>query len=560
MKSTKLLYMSLAAALAATNLTSCIDNDEPDGIAALRQAKSEYIKAETAVKNAEAEKQTLENQLIEYQKQIQEINVKLKDLEYKKAAAQSELEIEQINNEKALLSKQLEAQQLEMETTLLNLKAANAQAQQAYASALNAAKADAEVFDEQSGSYVTLSSVYGKLKNAQSALYIAEQNYLYRWQSYVSAANTAATDSVAIEATLKNNLASAKYAQEKAEAIVEIGQSYYDQLKAAGSLTEEDKAKAAIEFEVKKTSIESEQSENQAAREAFRLTYEQKCDELNAQITDFERQKTGYDKDGGSYSYWFFYSIGNVYNYIDVNGKSFEHSYWDYSTPIVLYPNNDELQKLLEKFLDLNEKHQDQVNVYTGQRYVYEDRKSAYNDSVFAGKSEEVIDKAKKALVAAENALKEEYEALVATDADVMKAASEINDAFDSIDDKISEVRLAKAILSSTDPELEAEATKLQYELNLVNAAENALGNDDLSDIEEALEQAKADVETAKANVAAAQLKLDQFYEGSYSAADYVKQVKLDLDEAKKSRDEAKATYDYYSELYKSTVAKLSAE
>lgn len=58
--------MSLAAALAATNLTSCIDNDEPDGIAALRQAKSEYIKAETAVKNAEAEKQTLENQLIEY--------------------------------------------------------------------------------------------------------------------------------------------------------------------------------------------------------------------------------------------------------------------------------------------------------------------------------------------------------------------------------------------------------------------------------------------------------------------------------------------------------------
>ena len=200
------------------------------------------------------------------------------------------------------------------------------------------------------------------------------------------------------------------------------------------------------------------------------------------------------------------------------------------------------------------------MNVYTGQRYVYEDRKSAYNDSVFAGKSEEVIDKAKKALVAAENALKEEYEALVATDADVMKAASEINDAFDSIDDKISEVRLAKAILSSTDPELEAEATKLQYELNLVNAAENALGNDDLSDFEEALEQAKADVETAKANVAAAQLKLDQFYEGSYSAADYVKQVKLDLDEAKKSRDEAKATYDYYSELYKSTVAKLSAE
>lgn len=560
MKSTKLLYMSLAAALAATNLTSCIDNDEPDGIVALRQAKSEFIKAETAVKNAEAEKQTLENQLIEYQKQIQEINVKLKDLDYKKAAAQSELEIEQINNEKALLAKQLEAQQLQMETTLLNLKAANAEAQQAYTSALNAAKADAEVFDEQSGSYVTLRNVYGKLKSAQSVLYFEEQNYLASWQSYVRAVNTAAADSVTLEATLKNDLASAKFAQEKAEAIVEIGQSYYDQLKAAGALSEEDKAKAALEFEVKKASIESEQRENDAAREAFRLTYEQKCSEFNAQITDLDNQKIGYDKNGNPNSWWSVYSFSETdYDFYDKSGNPFQYYLFYSSSDIVLYPNSDELQKLLDNFLDLNDKNRAQVDTYKSQKAEYQKRKSAYDEAEYAGESE-IIAEAKKALGKAEKAVREEYEVLLAANDAVQEASEAIQDALNAIDDKISGVRLAMAILSSTDPELEAEATKLQYELNLIAVAEDALGDGDLSDIEEELVRAKANVETAKAEVAAAQLKLDQFYEGSYDGAYSVKQAKLALDEAKKSRDEAKTAYDYYSELYKSTVAKLSAE
>lgn len=560
MKSTKLLYMSLAAALAATNLTSCIDNDEPDGIVALRQAKSEFIKAETAVKNAEAEKQTLENQLIEYQKQIQEINVKLKDLDYKKAAAQSELEIEQINNEKALLAKQLEVQQLQMETTLLNLKAANAEAQQAYTSALNAAKADAEVFDEQSGSYVTLRNVYGKLKSAQTVLYFEEQNYLASWQSYVRAVNTAAADSVTLEATLKNDLASAKFAQEKAEAIVEIGQSYYDQLKAAGALSEEDKAKAALEFEVKKTSIESEQRENNAAREAFRLTYEQKCSEFNAQITDLENQKIGHDKNGTAYSWWSVYSNSETdYDFQDESGNPFKYYQFYSAFDIVLYPNSDELQKLLDNFLDLNEENRAQVDTYKSKKAEYQKRKSAYDEAEYAGESE-IIAEAKKALEKAEKAVREEYEVLLAANDAVQEASEAVQDAIDAIDAEISGVNLAKAILSSTDPELEAEATKLQYELNLINVAENALGDGDLSDIEEALAQAKANVETAKAKVAAAQLKLDQFYEGSYDGAYSVKQAKLALDEAKKSRDEAKTAYDYYSELYKSTVAKLSAE
>lgn len=560
MKSTKLLYMSLAAALAATNLTSCIDNDEPDGIVALRQAKSEFIKAETAVKNAEAEKQTLENQLIEYQKQIQEINVKLKDLDYKKAAAQSELEIEQINNEKALLAKQLEVQQLQMETTLLNLKAANAEAQQAYTSALNAAKADAEVFDEQSGSYVTLRNVYGKLKSAQTVLYFEEQNYLASWQSYVRAVNTAAADSVTLEATLKNDLASAKFAQEKAEAIVEIGQSYYDQLKAAGALSEEDKAKAALEFEVKKTSIESEQRENNAAREAFRLTYEQKCSEFNAQITDLENQKIGHDKNGTAYRWWSVYSNSETdYDFQDESGNPFKYYQFYSAFDIVLYPNSDELQKLLDNFLDLNEENRAQVDTYKSKKAEYQKRKSAYDEAEYAGESE-IIAEAKKALEKAEKAVREEYEVLLAANDAVQEASEAVQDAIDAIDAEISGVNLAKAILSSTDPELEAEATKLQYELNLINVAENALGDGDLSDIEEALAQAKANVETAKAKVAAAQLKLDQFYEGSYDGAYSVKQAKLALDEAKKSRDEAKTAYDYYSELYKSTVAKLSAE
>ena len=137
----KIIY-SLVFLIAAGGLfTSCIKNEEPNGIEQMRNAKAEYIKALAALENAnkaviEAEaafKQAqagYENQLTlllaaqtkeqELKNELRELENKLKQLEYQKAQA---LLDDEISYNKALNQLNLQLKQAELDQFLAALEA-----------------------------------------------------------------------------------------------------------------------------------------------------------------------------------------------------------------------------------------------------------------------------------------------------------------------------------------------------------------------------------------------------------------------------------------------------
>ena len=142
-KWTYLVATLLMAGTTAT-FTGCIDTDEPEGIAELRGAKSDFIKAQAAVELVEAELRkaqvaeqelvnaglALQNKSAEIDLQLHELNIQLKQLLIEKeeaATAQAKAEAEAAiakaeadktkwENEKALIVEQYKEKMLLAET------------------------------------------------------------------------------------------------------------------------------------------------------------------------------------------------------------------------------------------------------------------------------------------------------------------------------------------------------------------------------------------------------------------------------------------------------------
>ena len=151
-KWTYLVATLLMAGTTAT-FTGCIDTDEPEGIAELRGAKSDFIKAQAAVELVEAELRkaqvaeqelvnaglALQNKSAEIDLQLHELDIQLKQLLIEKeeaATAQAKAEAEAAiakaeadktkwENEKALIVEQYKEKMLLAETV-------TAKAQEAY--------------------------------------------------------------------------------------------------------------------------------------------------------------------------------------------------------------------------------------------------------------------------------------------------------------------------------------------------------------------------------------------------------------------------------------------
>ena len=156
-KWTYLVATLLMAGTTAT-FTGCIDTDEPEGIAELRGAKSEFIKAQAAVEIVEAELRkaqvaekelvkaglALQNKSAEIDLQLHELDIQLKQLLIEKeeaATAQAKAEAEAAiakaeadktkwENEKALIVEQYKEKMLLAETV-------TAKAQEAYNQAMD---------------------------------------------------------------------------------------------------------------------------------------------------------------------------------------------------------------------------------------------------------------------------------------------------------------------------------------------------------------------------------------------------------------------------------------
>ncbi|MDO4461053.1 MAG: hypothetical protein Q4C30_00960 [Bacteroidia bacterium] len=163
----KFLYLSAAAAMLSLGVTSCIDNDEPEGLRDLRQGQADKLRAEgeaakilaqaeadkkkaeqaidaanAALINAQVAAQEIANKLAEVKVEEEKVELAKKQLDLALAEAKNNAEIEklqiQLTQQQAQLETakaQLEAAKLNGEATILAAQTALDQAKQTAAQA-----------------------------------------------------------------------------------------------------------------------------------------------------------------------------------------------------------------------------------------------------------------------------------------------------------------------------------------------------------------------------------------------------------------------------------------
>ena len=122
-KWTYLVAALLMSGTAAT-FTSCIDNEEPAGIEAMRTAKADFYAAQARYKEAEAKLKEFDALIQEQKAKQEEIATKMADLAYAKAEAQNTSDIEAINMQLDELRAAHDISMKEYETALKNAEAA----------------------------------------------------------------------------------------------------------------------------------------------------------------------------------------------------------------------------------------------------------------------------------------------------------------------------------------------------------------------------------------------------------------------------------------------------
>ncbi len=316
-----ILYVSLAAALATTSLSGCIDNDEPDGILALRQAKASYINAqaanettlanadaaykaaETAVKAAEAKQAEAVAKKAEYEAALAEYEAKLAEAKTEAdiAAVKAELEVtlQQLANE--LQTAKAEAEQLaqKAQTELNNLKASyNAslatleKSTAAYAEALKQIKTQETVLDTKSGSYITIAEVYNKYLDSKNEYKDATEAVADASKKYIYALYETEVETNELLNELDDALKDAKLEQQAAERVLEVKQAELEAAKNKGLMTEAEYTDKVNELDAQISALGVKIAENLVAQEKFAVEPEKQKVELQNQIDELNDQLT----------------------------------------------------------------------------------------------------------------------------------------------------------------------------------------------------------------------------------------------------------------------------
>ena len=226
----KILLIGTAALGMFFMTTSCLENTEPAGIEAMRQAKAELISAEAAYQaaltayqqaqialvEAKVQAKNLDNQLKELDLQEKQLELELQEaqnqhqirmweLEYLLEQETNEAEIKRLEAEIALyewqiMSRQMDVEQLERdreaaiekhEAYMLQLQAATAQAQYNYEKALRDIEAmknglsteEQNLIDE----YIAkIDALRPQLQQAEQDLLLAQQNVISMKYDYVN--------------------------------------------------------------------------------------------------------------------------------------------------------------------------------------------------------------------------------------------------------------------------------------------------------------------------------------------------------------------------------------
>lgn len=282
----KWTYLAVTGMLLGTVpvFTGCIDNDEPEGITILRQAKSELLKARASVEEANAASILADAALKEAQKAVVAAQARYYEAlaaeqEAKALKAQYEAELRNIKNEEerarleALIS-QLEAQQQErerqaqlaaaqLELNLMRVKTELAKQQALYEQALkDLALAQNTLTDAQK---THLEEWITAVENAKEAVDKATETY----EEKAEALTTAIKE---LDAAQSDELAKRQLARN-----VELKQREYDAAVEAYNV-----AKAAAEADF--SSIE--------ALEKEKADLDAQLEEIEKQLADLETEKT----------------------------------------------------------------------------------------------------------------------------------------------------------------------------------------------------------------------------------------------------------------------------
>ncbi len=316
-----ILYVSLAAALATTSLSGCIDNDEPDGILALRQAKASYINAqaanettlanadaaykaaETAVKAAEAKQAEAVAKKAEYEAALAEYEAKLAEAkteaEIAAVKAQLEVSLQQLAND--LQTAKAEAEQLaqKAQTELNNLKAsyntslaALEKSTAAYAEALKQIKTQETVLDTKSGSYITIAEVYNKYLDSKNEYKDATEAVADASVNYIHALYDTEVETNELLNELDDALKDAKLEQQAAERVLEVKQAELEAAKNKGLMTEAEYTDKVNELDAQISALGVKIAENLVAQEKFAVEPMKQEVELQNQINELNDQLT----------------------------------------------------------------------------------------------------------------------------------------------------------------------------------------------------------------------------------------------------------------------------
>ena len=224
----KILLIGTAALGMFFMTTSCLENTEPAGIEAMRQARAELISAQaayeqakvtllnaqTALQEAQTQNQILENNLkeleiqekqlnLEYQEAKYDYDMRILELDYARRAGADEaylkaLEVEIAGYEYDLLKNEIDMEELELQrqemveehkASLLRLQQATAEAQKDYEEAIRNLEALKHTLTAEEKTIVDtytaeIDALSGELETAENTLVGAQTAYLeakYNW-------------------------------------------------------------------------------------------------------------------------------------------------------------------------------------------------------------------------------------------------------------------------------------------------------------------------------------------------------------------------------------------
>lgn len=224
----KILLIGTAALGMFFMTTSCLENTEPAGIEAMRQARAELISAQaayeqakvtllnaqTALQEAQTQNQILENNLkeleiqekqlnLEYQEAKYDYDMRILELDYARRAGADEaylkaLEVEIAGYEYNLLKNEIDMEELELQrqemvehhkAVLLGLQQATAEAQKDYEEAIRNLEALKHTLTDEEQAIVDkytaeIDALSGELETAENTLVGAQTAYLeakYNW-------------------------------------------------------------------------------------------------------------------------------------------------------------------------------------------------------------------------------------------------------------------------------------------------------------------------------------------------------------------------------------------